>query len=727
MANSINESLDILRRSVLSVIINNTDIKFTSIKQSLEEYIASGDSLFSSLLHLMDFNPQMLDSSQMSAVYLLSYMDFFAVYALMYSNYMPVFQNLKHISESKYAHIYNLYKDLSSVMKEKQAAQKYFFIRYNSFLFPKNINTEGSGLINRIEKASKPLGFNGVCTLPLRKQTEVKPSSITYFSGDGAVSTNASSVKQDGFSFEILRSQSNKIGTVTGSGVKPASSTTISIPDVAGTIFGYFSESIHLELVDIVRGNANGIISVSLIGSTNGFDWSDVFVANVDSQTSLLIEDNIAIGLNVNFYSGMNLRVGNKWLISISNIDVKYPSLMLDVNFDILEPVSFIRYMDISSYKLGVNSSTIDRNRFSSERISPYTYDGRIGHVTVCEGGLNQLKTELSQYDYDIQSDNGSLYYKYDFKLSDITAYINEYERHGSLAFDPLVVDGINTVTVDSKCRMPEYKPNRIDYSESKEDQATKVSIPKSSLEFNIIAETDTSRAVIPMLPTDILTDRTTYTENSMSLLNSLHLDANDGDYGTVRGIDELYVRIGSSWIKYTEDQSADTPLIFEHVIPDSVDYNESYGNIEYAPAIYKPRFPVNEDYNIKNTDPVLTFNSEKMVEAGSNYIINTKSVTISEYFMKDTHSIFYGVDISNIADMIGSAVGEKWIQAASNIYYIYYMDENRKVHLAIRNIDASTGGLIPFVGSITGQIEMSSIDESYKTPMVFDYTLGII
>jgi hypothetical protein len=57
----------------------------------------------------------------------------------------------------------------------------------------------------------------------------------------------------------------------------------------------------------------------------------------------------------------------------------------------------------------------------------------------------------------------------------------------------------------------------------------------------------------------------------------------------------------------------------------------------------------------------------------------------------------------------------------------MYYKDENRKVHTAIRKYNKKTGELELFTGTICGQIEMRSSDDSYKTPMVFEYTLGIL
>lgn len=722
MAN-INTSLDILRRNALSVILKNADIKFTTIKNKLTKYIENGSSSFLSLADEIGFNPTEIASSNTSATFLLAYTDFFSAYVLMYSSYIPVFKNLKNISSNKYEYIFSVYKRLAASIKEKEKNKDNLYVVYSNFLDENKIDKKRSGVLNREDKVSSTLGYNGICTLPTNDSSVAYPTNITYFSDDGSLSSIDSTSGKDFLTYNLLRQQGRNIGIVDKSGVKSLSDTNKGLPDVKGTIFGYFSDTIYVKVTSIEF--AGGVISqIGMKGSVDNVEWSSEFFTGLNEEVNILIDDDLELGLTISFKGNFQVATGNFWSIGVKNLRLDSPSLDITIDFNILEPVSFIKFLDTSEYMLDISGDIVDRNKFSSETFTPQVFNSRISHIVATEGEVNTYKISAKQTESEVYSYADNVYNKFNFDISGIEAYCNKYGRHGSLAFSELEVENINTVTVETSGRVPEYIPHRIDYTADQEDQASKISMPKSYTELNVAVIADSGNVIIPVLDTNILIDQKTILVNSTGERDALVV--NSGAIATVKD-DATYVYYDGEWNLYTQSAGIDCPVIFESVIPENVFHDETYGDIECAPATYTTRFPVDNTYDIKDSSSIVAYDSNSSLEVG--YVFNEaeNNITITQYFMKDAHTVFYPVKLYTVLDSAEITLSNKWTKASASIYYMYYKDENRKVHTAIRKYNKKTGELELFTGTICGQIEMRSSDDSYKTPMVFEYTLGIL
>lgn len=664
---NINKTLDFLKSQAVNVISKGLNIRYPHIKKELDLYVKSGGSNFRSLIGLFNFNKEVLSSSTVNSVYLLAYLDFYAIYTVLYANY-DVFKNLQNVSRNKYSYVYDLYKELSSLLATKELLQENSYARYENFMFSKNIDELLSGYIVRGEGVSRPLGMNPALTLPVRSNKTIIPAYITATDYDNSISESTSNITNDGVSFSLLRLQNGKIGTARGNKAKGmVTGLGYSIdPEISGTIFGYFSDSIYVTVVDLDLAENGDITDIWITCSTNGNNWSTPYAITPGAKEKILIEDQIEIGLYIILYNGYELATGDKWVIDILSSSIDPPTLRMKAGFDTLEKISFIKYMDLSSYPLNRLESIIDRDKFGDEIRTAEVYDSRIGNIVVSHGTADEYIATFEQKDYDITSNDTKLVFKYDFRIDGIEAHINAYYPHGATVMKGMEVENISTVTMSSTEILPDYGVHTI------ESPAP----PKVSVEYNIIAEDAVGRVIIPALPSG-------FAENNP----------------------DLY-----AW---------------DFVIPRAIDENQ--GSTTYwGTAYYEPRFPVSWDIDpAPERKAYMIF--EGIENAGLVYDTEQGFYALTDYIYTQSHILWYPVLVHSVEDIIDINLTDKWIKASSSIYYLYYRDEDNSVRIALRNYNINEDQLNPFTGKVYGHIEMRSSDQPNITPFVFDYSVSCI
>lgn len=725
MSLDIKTSLDTVKRQALLTILKNVKVPYTDLNNDLYIYLSTDSSAFNALLSRFKFNAAVFSSTQVSAVWLLSYLDFYALYTLMVSNY-EVFNTLKTISEGKYKYIYNLYKDLNRVVETKRILQDYSFGFYNNFLHPKDINAAASRVVTRSGKLTNVLESFPVVTLPVKTSKEVLPTALTFFTDDQAISDIETSSDTDFLNYSILRYQNNKVSVVKS--IEPAKDGIIysrSIPDVSGTIAGYFTDAIYITVTESSRDSADNAI-FKIQGSTNSIDWSSDLTVAPAVPTRMTIEGDIEIGLSITLYDGCSLAVGDRWVLNIRHMDVAPPSIELAIRFGMLEPISFISYLDTSSHKIDVISSKVQRRKFNNTLEQVNLFDGNIGHIAIVNGQVNTYKTKFIQSNSDISSKDGKLANKYDFKIADIKGYQRTYESHGAITFNAVPVSGVTSAAVEAQTFLPGYG---IWESESNLD----VQLPQSFIEFNVTAETILSSATIPLLPKNYL--KKIIAKKVLLYSDLLTSPGDPGDFIIVtddatQNLRGTYVLTEAlDWKKYSQNTTGYYPVVMEAIVPNRVDITNEL--LDYGAVLYNPRFPVDLDYALNSASPYPYIQAyDNSLKSETSYSFNTDNGTIrlSEYYWKNGYSVVYPVKLYSISDTFDNTYNNgKWIAASSSIYYLYYFDEYNDVHLALREYDPATSLLKPISGNLFGQIEIRSMDKPYITPMVFDYKLEYI
>jgi hypothetical protein len=665
MANNINTTLDFLKSQALRVILKSTTVRYPTIKKKLEEYIKSGGSNFNSLISMVNFNQEVLSSATVSSVYLLAYMDFYALYTVLYANY-AVLDNLKEVSRNKYSYIYNIYKELSALISQKEYLQKYSYSTYENFMFSKNIDRLLSGFIVRGGSVSKPLDNNIALTLPVRTSEKFDPAYITCTDIDNSISKSKSSFGKNDLSYELLRLQNNKIGTASGNrAMKMASDNGYTgTPEVTGTIFGYFADNIYVSVTKIEKDSLDNIEAIWLSCSTNGANWSTQYEIMPGIKSEILIEDDLAIGLYITLKDKLSLRVGDRWNIDIINSNIAPPDIDIKIGFDTLNKITTIKFLDTSAYPLTSGISRVKKDKYGEDYIDEYVYSSRIGNIVSPQDRVFEYNISFKQNEFDIYSDQGKVAYKYDFNITSIEAIAETFWPHGSIVLKGEDVVNINTITFTSAEKLPYYGAHTLEVP----------CVPKTMIEYNIVVEDATSRAIIPAVTNNFIEDN-----------------------------DNLYV--------------------WDFVIPKTIDENQ--GSTTYwGSAYYTPRFQY--DLNAGLPSKVYTL-FDGVENPGLEYDSIQNIFVITEYVYKQSHILWYPIRVNNIEDIIEISLTDKWIRAGSNIYYMYYKDEDNKIHIAIRSYNINEDILSPFTGKVYGQIEMRSADKPHVTPLVFDCSVSCV
>ena len=719
MALDIKSSLDSVKRYALTNVIKNIPIEYVNITKKLQNYTLSGSSDFRTLLDIVDYNKNIFSSTQTGAIWTLAYMDFYSLYSIMLSNY-SIFNTLKNIALGKYKYVYNTYKDTWRIVVTKEIQQDYRYSFYNNFLFPRDVSLEMSKVNSRTGKFSNILETTPVVTLPAYKKNEVFPTSLTYQMNDIAISECNSDSDSNYVNIDLYRYQNNKVSIVDN--ITPAKEDNVykyKIPEIQGSIAGYFTDIIYINIFS--NEKINNVEKAKMQCSTDAITWSNPYDIVFDKQNDIIIENDIPLGLKVIFYSNSNLSTNDKWVISLIHTSIKDPTVDMSIRFGVLEHISYVTYMDTSLYKLNIESTKIKKHKFDNMLIDSTLFDGRIGHVVACNSQVDTIKTLISQPNYDVVSRDSKLSNRYSFKVNNIKGYVCEYEPYGTLVFNEQDVEDITSIMVDSNDMIPEYGIYN-------SEDINSPNIPKSFIEYNVIAENTLSKAIIPMIPKGHLNKNIYNTFLDLPSLSQSNLSL--GNIGVVvedNNNNGTYILTVSGWKRISYSIDNYLPVIHEIFIPSKVDNVSNLSDFGIASTTL--RFPVDNQYILNKTTPnnsVLVYNATQESLANYNYTYSTNSTMVTKYYWDDLYVITYPVLLNSISDTNERDVTKgKWISANGNIYYMYYIDENNEIHLAIRELDQASKLLKDFTGQISGQIEMRSADKSSISPMIFDYKIG--
>ena len=679
MSIQVESALDTLKRQSLQVILGQIYIKSPTIKNLLTTYIKDGASSFSSLmLSSATTSSKSLSSDFINANMLLAYMDFYTLYALTYANY-NVFNALRNISNSKFNYIYNLYKDAYSILTEKSFSNKYQYIKYCNFTYPKEIDISKSRINIRGNAVSEILGLDGTLTLPVLKSYEVMPSSVTFDYSDSSVHIIDQDIGQNYLFFNLMRTHTEKLGTLKISdpncmihryeGSVPNISGYRGVPEISGTVYGHFSKEIHLivDSIDLII-ESNYIQTIWVKGSSNGYDWSAPFAVTPKVPAAILIDNNIAIGLSVTLYDYLDIAIADRFIMLLRDITISDPTLTLKLGFGALDKISYIKYNEISPYKLNVipNSAILQKLKYDKSSPGNFVYDNRISQYFTVGGPVNKAEVSFTQSDYDIYSLDSSLYHKYSFMLSDIAGVVSEYMPHGGISLNSMDVKDLGTLAVYS---------NTFTAVTSLPHTLADPHPDTTYIEYNAYVKNESGQFCIPLLNMDFM------------------------------------------------KQNNYSPMMFEYVLPDDITVFNSTGDTGLIR--YKQRFPINNQYKLVDNDFMKAYSISSGKSLSAIYDKLTSTTLIYNAELRLGYCLWYPLLIQPIIETAKNNPNDgSWILAGGDIYYMYYIDEEDHVHTAIRTRPKGKNVLMPFTGTIQPAIEIRSLAKPHVTPLVFDFAL---
>lgn len=659
----ISGSLNLLKNQAILSILKNIDTRFELLNSDIKSKLKASSTSFESLLNLYEINYSKLASANVNALFMISYLDFYALYVILQSSYSS-FKGLNDSSNSKYIYISSLFLDMFDMLNNKLLLKDYRYVSYVNFLNKSSVTFEDIGNITRGKKLFDILSTDGVLSLPISESTEFAPSEISYEGIDISSHELIDNSTYKSVSYNIYRKQLNKICIVDSVVSNSSNFVTRVVPDILGTIYGYYSDMLYI-IISSIDKTGDIVNSFKIKGSIDGSEWSSESEGTIGTYLPLLIEGDIDTGIKICF-NNHEIEEGDIWSINLSRISLPDPSINVSIKFDMFENISYLSLSDISEYRLDINSYKIRHKKFASfEDIETYYDDNYIKLVTINDQ-INELKLGLTQKDCNIATYNSKLVNNYDFKIEDIKAISNEYLSQGTINFNKIDVSLIRDVSLEAKEYL--YQPT--------ENYST-----KQYIEYNIFASSETDKILIPILP-----------KENNTTINEFIIPSMAGNYYSYKPRFPVDI---SQPIKiknlYTNEETiaasgfADDHMCYYDELPQTIretseymltiymrDYDEQYGyQISYTPKVYTS---------------IDTYNNAKF-------------------------------------DRTEESTYTKWI-IYNNIYYMYYKDKNNKNCLAIR--DASGTTLKGFTGSVVSNIEMRSLEPKFISPFVYEYKLLI-
>lgn len=574
MSVNIKSSLDALKRQALNSIVSNIDIKFPNIKQDVLNYSNYGGNEFAPLLDMFTFRSEIISSSQVNATYLLSFLDFFALYTILYANY-SIFDNLKSSSKNKYLYIYSLYRDMFSLVKEKELEGTYSNVLYINFMNNNKINIRDSQSQSIEKNNNGILGYKDVLTLPIKNTKVIYPISIISNDNDKSLHYTNNNNSSDTIDYIVKRRQYNKIG-VAGRILPAKSSIAYGVlPIVKGTINGYIADEIFIIVNDISYNNDYSIDNIEIISSTNNLQWSDPYLLSPSIEADIKIENNIAIGLKIILYDGFRLAKNDSWKVKIDHINIPDPVMTSKIKFASMEQVSYIKFSDVSIYPLVDKIYSLKDIKYNQYELCNPSYTDELNTIIPINSKINELKIEATQNEPYFSNTNGEFTYDFDFKLQEIKSIINEYNLSGSAVFENLKVKDVNIV----KLGLSYFINNENIYVDD-------IPIQKSFIEHNIIFQNKLDKITIPIL---------NEIDDKIILEYVTPYDISTGNIATFKPRFQIDITT--------------TPVVFNIYTKEEVLINSFAGSGDnYFYNIEIPEYTINNSYVIKYKRKLLSF-----------------------------------------------------------------------------------------------------------------------
>lgn len=470
MLSSTRNSLDALKRQALMAVMSNVEINYPYLKEDLYKYISASDGGFTSLLDRFSFDPGVMSSSQINGSWLLSYLDFYTLYTILFAN-GTVFESLKAASTNKFMYIESMYKELNTIKNTKALQKVNKQALYIDFCNPKGIDLKNSGMYSRYNKVIPVLGYKDAITLPIENTRRISPHSIICTDNDITVHSTMNAQLRSDVQYNILRRQSKKVGVVSRVSAGSRSVSYALAPAITGTLWGYYTDRIYVEYSD---GNIRG--------SSDNRTWSSNTPITIDEACKIRIEDDIDTGLEITLVDGEGLRDGDSWIVTIQYVNIEDPTLTMRIKFGVLEQMSYIRYSDISRYPLEFKPGKIKHRKYDSYVDVGYTHNMFAASISPVCSQVDELKLEAMQHDAysDISADDAV--YNYEFNINRIEGVINTYKPTGSITLEPITTEACYNIALDTVS----WEPTGL--------------ISKSFIEHSVQLEIEGGRKNIPIL-----------------------------------------------------------------------------------------------------------------------------------------------------------------------------------------------------------------------------------
>ena len=683
MALDTNSTLATLKLEALSSIMDSMVINYPEMKNRLSTLTQTSSS-FQSLLTIYSPTFQKLTSQDINGSMLLAYLDFYTLYILLYANLAPI-NNLINITKNKLSYLESIYKDTDSILLEKGYQKQNKYVFYTNFLNPKNIDLSISKVYLSKDKLSDSLNISPALTLPIEKTHDVNVISISSKDTDSYVNVIENNNNKNNIDYYVNRKGFNKIGVVSSVTPLKENNTYSEMPKISGTIHGYFSENISIVVTGVQFDNSNRPSVVSIKGSSDNIVWSTPTDINVNISSSIFIDSQIDVGLSITFNSAVSIAVGDSWKINLRYISIENPTLISAIKFMSLEKISFITWDDLTKDSTNFISHRVKYRR--AERFQDFSsnvFTNGINNITPVFNNINDYELTVEQNSYYPKQVGANLAHSFNYKLSNIKGIYNEYKSYGIISFGELPIKKESPV-LNLNIQANQFITN--DYVYPVTNGVTTIDLKKQSIEYSLMVTFDKDKIFIPCL-------------------------------------------------------NADETSVDEYIVP-----TVSTEGL----ATYLTRFPVDETYNILvsniSTGEILTKDDGYQIAPAP---INPEDnpggnrkflITINNYDVKSIYVASYTplvnsyLEATNYVTISGGWIFNNRVND-SNIYYMYFRDMNGKNKIAICTIgdlipadpahpdDPQGRALTAFYGSVSGIVEMRSLDQGYISPVVFEYTL---
>lgn len=679
----ISGSLNILKNQAFMSILKNIDIKFDLLKNDILYSIKNNSTIFESLLNSYNIDFSRFSSANMNAFFMLSYLDFYAIYAILQSSY-SAFIGLLDSSRNKFGYISNLFLDTTDMLIEKKLLKQHRYALHINFLNNSLLKLENIGNITRDKKLFNLLNTTDVLTLPIIKSKIFYPSNIAYTEKDISFHSSVNNSSYIDINHSIYRKQINKTA-ITDKIIPNNSNYQNNItPKVSGTIFGYYADSIFIKLTDVIK--EDGVVkSINIIGSIDAEEWSSETTIELNNYYPILIEGNINTGLRVMFDEA-EIDTGDIWTISLKQIDISDPVLETTIKFDMLENVSYLTMSDISNYKLVLSDYKIRNKKFTEFVNFTDIYDECFKKVLTIHKQISELRLSICQKDCDIKTYNSGLANEYSFRLSDIKAVSNEYLSQGTINFNTIEVDSIRDIILETK----EYLYNKDDL--------------KMFIEYNIFVDNDIDKILIPILKKDSRREIEEFIIPSTSASKYIYKTRFPVDLNYEMKIINLYKPTDIKTV-LGSPSSTNPYYIYDSSITD--------GSVNLL-TIYMPGYMEQYSYKIKYS-PLINL-AENAYSNRRVDLIGDENIDWIAY--NSIYYMYYKNFKGETCLALKDAKSDKPI--VSNML-------SASGSIILGNDSASLEETLSgFSGKITSNIEMRSVEPQYISPEVYNYKLLI-
>lgn len=678
---NIYSTIDMMKRQALKEIMNNVSLRSASLTTLIEYYIQNGASDVYALSSIVPSFKSIASCGDFNANIGLSYLDIYALYSLSYSSLLTL-KAYTNIHNSRYTSVFETYKAIQKLMKEKTLSSQYKYVSYNDFTSNSSRDITDTD-INITALVLNMLSIKDALSLPIVNRVEYNPDNITFTDLNGP-SDNISyrKINDNSVDIDISVNHTNKYGHVHGD-IKQTSTTpkvTATPPTIKQFAKCYIGDTLLIKITTVTTDTITGITTYSYQTSIDkGASWSQSYTGNaINTEVPLYLLNNIESGLLMTFTDDMiatKMSANDTWEVTLHYKTYSAPVLEAKLEFNNVTPVSYVRFSDMSDYPL------IEDNIYNNKSVLITTLEGdnvtrstnmqinkRLNNIAVANSSVSDMKIALSQKRYEVGLDtNIGSKINYNYRLMNIKAVTNTYASYGSIISSAIGVEKVTSITLDAE------------FYSGDSDNIT----------FEAILEDEEGMVTVP-------------------LIHTFHL------------VDNALIQTVKEAIKIAS------------VVNGSIIYDLNY---KIDPTYHSV---LSSNVIVKD----LTYHSLKLSDASISLLYGNKDTVTFTPTVNRLYYVEYPILISSMEQFFidyitYSNIDNKtlmqtpWIVVPNTkVAYLLYKDEDNKLHTSIRKIATTSTGiaLTPFTGNIFLQIKMTSGSKSlYESPYVYNCTLGCI